>query len=195
MVGVEIRLRLTVHADTGLECDPYEVHVIVLVNIQFAVLIKVKFRRRLPVCRVINIRCSVFQIDFRIHTLHQICEGLCVSHAYGLSIRQSADMVSFPVADDTVCQSCRRLIHIDLDRLVRRHVSEIRNLSIHNCSVSLFNRCLSLFGSKESVYLLINLDSDIFSSQIFNDICSRIRSDCLGILGHICLCLSCCLLL
>ena len=185
MIRAEIRLRFAIHAYAGVEGNPYKIHIVILADVQISVLVIVKVRRCLPVGNNIDICGTVFQVDFRIHALHQVCKSLCVSHTYRCSFCQSADVISFPVSEDTVGQSGSCLLGIFLNRLIRSHVAEIRDLCIHDLRISTFYRCLSFFRRKIFIYLCLHLCGNLFPSQMFYNICAGIRCNRIGILCHI----------
>ena len=185
MIGTEIRLRFAIHAYAGVEGNPYKIHIVILADVQISVLVIVKVFCCLPVGSIIDICGTVFQVNFRIHALHQVCKRLCVSHTYRFSFCKGADVVSFPVSEDTVGQSGCRLLGINLNRLIRSHVAEIRDLGIHDRSICLFNRCLSFFRRKIFIYLCLHLCGNLFPSQMVYNICAGILCNRIGILCHI----------
>ena len=94
-------------------------------------------------------------------------------------------MVSFPISEDTIGQSGCRLLGININRLIRSHISKIRDLGIHDLRIRTLYRCLSFFRRKIAVYLCLHLCGNLFSAQIAYNICARIRCNRLGIICHI----------
>ena len=106
MVGVEVRLRLTIHGNISLERNTNQVYTVVAIGVHLLAVRAegVQILGFLPVVRLGHIgRSVVLAVDFRMHALNQICIGLGVTQANGFAKCQRTKLVAFPVVDN--CRS------------------------------------------------------------------------------------------
>ena len=106
MVGVEVRLRLTIHGNISLERNTNQVYTVVAIGVHLLAVRAegVQILGFLPVVRLGHIgRSAVLAVDFRMHALNQICIGLGVTQANGFAKCQRTKLVAFPVVDN--CRS------------------------------------------------------------------------------------------
>ena len=186
MVGVEVRLRLTIHGNISLERNTNQVYTVVFAGVHLLAVRAegVQILGFLPVVRLGHIgRSAVLAVDFRMHALNQICIGLGVTQANGFAKCQRTKLVAFPVVDNcrsqllcclfginrngiiSGCLICAVLIQIDNRIICHRILGDLLKgyfisiaFNIYAVFFRVFKRCFYAINHGLCIFFKVFLD-------------------------------------